>query len=83
MVEFMRETEDMELVITAHPELLGFGIDEGTAIVVQGDRARVIGSSRIAITDHGYTPGADGRRYFFLNPGDVFDLLTRRPVSSP
>jgi len=25
-------------VIAAHPELLGFGIDEGTALIVQGDR---------------------------------------------
>ena len=75
--------EDMQPVIDAHPELLGFGIDEGTSLIVQGDRARVIGASKVVITDHGYTPGADGRRYFFLNPGDVLDLLTRRPVSSP
>ena len=75
--------EDMQVVIAAHPELLGFGIDEGTALVVQGDRARVIGASKVAITDHSYTPGADGRGYFFLNPGEVLDLLTRRPVPSP
>jgi cyanophycinase len=75
--------EDMQAVIAAHPELLGFGIDEGTAIIVQGDRARVIGSSKVAITDHGFAPGEDGRHYFLLNPGDVLDLLTRRPVPSP
>jgi len=74
--------EDMQAVITAHPDLLGFGIDEGTAIIVQGDRARVIGSSKVAITDHGYTPGEDGLRYFFLNTGEALDLLTRRPVSA-
>ena len=75
--------EDMQPVIAAHPELLGFGIDEGTAIIVQGDRARVIGPSKVAITDHAYTPGPDGLRYFFLNPGEVLDLLTRRPVTLP
>jgi cyanophycinase len=75
--------EDMQAVIAAHPELLGFGIDEGTAIIVQGDRARVIGSSKVAITDHGFAPGEDGLHYFLLNPGDVLDLLTRRPVPSP
>lgn len=75
-----KREEDMLPVIAAHPELLGFGIDEGTAIIVQGDRARVIGPSKVAITDHKFTPGPDGRRYFFLNPGDVLDLLTRRPV---
>ena len=74
--------EDMLPVIAAHPELLGFGIDEGTAIIVQGDRARVVGPSKVAITDHKFTPGPDGLRYFFLNPGDVLDLITRRPVSA-
>jgi cyanophycinase len=75
--------EDLQPVIAAHPELLGLGIDEGTAIVVQGDRARVIGASKVAITEHGYTPGPDGHPYFFLLPGDVLDLVTRRPISSP
>jgi cyanophycinase len=74
--------EDMQAVIAAHPELLGFGIDEGTALVVQGDRARVIGPSKVVVTDHAYTPGADGRPYFFLNSGDTLDLVTRRPVAA-
>lgn len=74
--------EDMQAVIAAHPELLGFGIDEGTALVVQGDRARVIGASKVVVTDHAYTPGADGRPYFFLNSGDTLDLVTRRPVAA-
>jgi cyanophycinase len=72
--------EDMLPVIAAHPGLLGLGIDEGTALVVQGDRARVIGASKVAVYDHAFPPGADGRRYFFLSPGDVLDLITRRPV---
>jgi cyanophycinase len=70
----------MQPVIAAHPDLLGFGIDEGTALVVQGDRARVIGASKVVVTDHAYTPGADGKHYFFLNSGDTLDLVTRRPV---
>jgi len=74
--------DDMLPVIAAHPELLGFGIDEGTALIVQGDRARVIGPSKVAVYDPKFTPGQDGHRYFFLNPGDVLDLVTRRPVSA-
>ncbi len=72
---------DMQAVIDAHPELLGLGIDEGTALVVQGDRARVLGPSKVAVTDHAFTPGPDGKRYFFLNPGDTLDLVTRRLVT--
>lgn len=76
-----RREEDMLPVIAAHPALLGLGIDEGTALVVQGDRARVIGPSKVAVYDHGFSPGADGRRYFFLVRGQVLDLATRRPAT--
>jgi cyanophycinase len=72
--------DDMLPVIAAHPELLGFGIDEGTALIVQGDRARVVGPSKVAVYDSKFTPGPDGKRYFFMNPGDVLDLFTRRAV---
>lgn len=73
--------EDMLPVIAAHPQLLGFGIDEGTSLIVEGDRARVIGPSKVAVYDHSYVPGADGKRYFFIGPGDVLDLATRRPAA--
>jgi len=76
-----KRLDDMLPVMAAHPELLGLGIDEGTALIVEGDRARVIGPSKVAVYDHAFTPGPDGLRYFFLSPGDVLDLVTRRPVS--
>lgn len=40
---------DLISVIDAHPELLGIGIDEGTAILVQGDQFEVMGASYVAI----------------------------------
>ncbi len=64
---------DMVTVVAAHPELLGIGIDEGTAIVVQGDSFEVIGPSKVAIYEH-------DRPYYFLAGGDRFDLAARRPV---
>lgn len=33
--------------IKAHPELVGFGIDEGTALVVNGTKATVVGQSYV------------------------------------
>lgn len=65
---------DLFQVLGRRPDLLGIGLDEGAAIVVQGDRAEVIGSSRVAIY------GARDRgneSYYFLSPGDVFDLASR------
>jgi cyanophycinase len=67
---------DLIEVIEAHPELLGIGIDENTAIVVQGDRFEVIGSSMVLIYDNQKTVGDDGR-FYSLAPGDRFNLATR------
>ncbi|MEE9131416.1 MAG: cyanophycinase [Phycisphaerales bacterium] len=66
---------DMIEVIRAKPELLGIGLDDDTAIVVQGDEFEVIGRSYVAIYDH-ETMGAEGR-FYFLAPGQRFDLATR------
>lgn len=77
---------DLIPVIEAHPELLGIGLDENTAIVVQGDTARVVGASVVAIYDHRRWVQADsalgrGDKFFFLQPGDRFDLRTRRELA--
>jgi cyanophycinase len=61
-------------LIAAHPDLLGLGIDEGTAIVVHGDKFEVIGDAKVAIYD-----GKDhaGRSYYYLSRRQKFDLQTR------
>ncbi len=73
---------DAELVnvIDAYPELLGIGIDEKAALVVQGDQFEVIGDGRVAIYDnikHG------GEWYYWLTPGTTFDLRTRSVLRKP
>ncbi len=68
---------DLIEVIEAFPDLLGIGLDENTAIVVQGDRFDVIGQSLVAIYDHNKTLDSGGL-FYFLAPGDSFDLVTRQ-----
>ena len=70
---------DLVQVIEAHPELLGIGLDEDTAIVVRGDTFEVIGNGYVAIYDSTNVMG-DGWRFYFLAPGDRFDLSTRQPT---
>ena len=67
---------DLIEVIEAHPELLGIGLDENTAIVVRGDEFEVIGAGYVAIYDARTRLGNRGR-FYFLAPGDRFDLATR------
>jgi len=67
---------DLVPVIASHPELLGIGLDEDTAIVVRGDRFEVMGTGYVAIYDR--TRRIDtGGQFYLLAPGDRYDLKTR------
>jgi cyanophycinase len=70
---------DLIEVIEARPELLGIGLDENTAIVVRGDSFEVIGAGYVAIYDSTKVVGERGE-FYFLAPGDRFDLSTRQPL---
>jgi cyanophycinase len=75
---------DLIEVIEAHPELLGIGLDENTAIVVEGDRFEVIGQSYAVIYDN-QRQIPPGGRFYFLAPGDRYDMGSReawRPVET-
>ena len=78
---------DLIDVVRARPDLLGIGIDEDTAIVVQGDRFEVIGRSYVAIYDRERLLDSGGL-FYLLAPGDAYDLATReayrpRPALGP
>lgn len=69
---------DLIEVIEARPELLGIGLDEDTAILVDGDRFEVMGRGYVAIYDAGSRLDGGGP-FYFLRDGDRFDLATRTP----
>jgi cyanophycinase len=64
---------DLSAVVAAHRGLLGIGIDESTAVIVQGNTMTVIGKGVVRITD-----GADhaGEPFYTLKPGAHFDLAS-------
>ena len=68
---------DMLDVIDKHPELLGIGLDEDTAIVVEGDQFDVIGRSYAVIYSNKPVAGASGR-FYFMGAGDRFDMKNRK-----
>lgn len=68
---------DMLEVIDKHPQLLGIGIDESTAIVVQGDEFDVIGRSYVVVYSNKPVVGASGR-FYFMGAGDRFDMKMRK-----
>lgn len=63
--------------IAEHPRLLGIGIDEDTAIVVEGRRFRVIGSGAVYVLAARSAPEFTLR---VLRSGDSFDLDEAQPA---
>lgn len=76
LLERGRENE-MFQVLRREPHLLGIGLNEGAAIVVAGNLARVVGGS-VAIYD--LTDPLTLIPLLWLDAGDVYDLGARRVV---
>jgi cyanophycinase-like exopeptidase len=68
---------DNELVNVCdrHPSILGLGLDDDVALVVRGNKFTVIGSGGVAVYDNTLRQGA---WYYWLKPGESFDLATWR-----
>lgn len=81
---------DMFDILRVRPELLGFGIDENTALVVQRNDVEVIGASYVAVYDGSFwsregselkTLPPPESRFYYLRSGDKYDLGTRQVVA--
>ena len=71
---------DLTQIVSAYPGVLGIGVEAGVAAVVHGHELEVVGRprGRVAITDGQLH---DGKPYFFLKPGDRYDLVQRGVIS--
>jgi cyanophycinase len=63
---------DLDAVVAKHPDVLGIGIDQSTAIEVKRDSFTVLGVGHVFIHDGREQP--NGGHYYLLDPGDGFDL---------
>jgi len=78
---------DLFEILQNKPELLGIGLDENTAIVVEGNVFTVIGESYVLIYDSGFwsregykmkkLPEPENR-FYFLRPGDRYNMRLRQ-----
>lgn len=73
-----RRELDLCPVVMRFPHLLAFGIDEATALVVQGDEARIVGASGVLVHNSDEVQDDPDLPYFTLKPGDTFDLALRK-----
>lgn len=86
---------DMTTVMKRHPQLLGIGIDEATAVVVQGDSAQIMGRGSAHFYDYrsraaaansggsGDVPLSDAPDYISVKAGENFNLVKREKTSGP
>jgi len=70
---------DLPEVLAKHRQLLGIGIDEGTAIVVQRDTFAVIGVSKVFVYGGQDAPDS-GKVYRTLGSGDRYSLRERKVI---
>src|SRR5579864_2097597 len=80
-VDARSRENDLGIVIKAHPELLGLGLDQSTSITVHGDTVTVNGPGKVAVWDG---KDHDGKGYYQLHPGDKLNTVTRvATIASP
>jgi cyanophycinase len=87
LVDFIKKT----------PELIGIGLEQATAILVQRDTLEVIGKAYVAIYDYNTIIGngvkhvnngrenytASNGPFFFLHEGQKYDLAKREVINQP
>lgn len=95
----LKRNRQFDLVdfIKKAPELIGIGLDEATAVLVQRDTLEVIGKSYVAIYDYNTIVGggqnhvkgnkedftASNGPFIFLSEGQKYDLRNRKVLRDP
>ena len=74
--------KDMTQLANCYPQLLGVGIDETTALIVQKSEAKVIGKGKVHFYDRRepVVPGEDD--FLAFGKGTVYDLAKRKVVEN-
>ena len=67
-------------IMPRYPNLLAISEDEGTAWVIRGDTARIIGRNK-AFVYNGKDATDPGSPFLTLHPGDLYNLNTRHVIS--
>jgi cyanophycinase len=70
--------DDMTELKKAHPQLVGIGIDEATALIVRGTTMEVVGRNKVAIYDRETSTGERSPEFEVIKPGQRYDFKQQR-----
>ncbi len=70
--------KDMTKLMAKHPQLLGIGLDEATAIIVKKSKAKVVGRGRAHFYDRNQPVYPDRPDYVALPAGSEYELSERK-----
>jgi cyanophycinase len=75
-----RRFADMTALMKTYPQLLGIGIDEATALIVQGHVGEVMGRGKVYFYDRRKPLAKDGPDYEAVGAGGRYDLKERKAL---
>jgi len=74
--------KDMTQLVNRYPQLLGIGLDESTAIIVQKEKADIIGQGKVYFYDRNLPVLPDQPDFIALPAGSSYDLAERKVLES-
>ena len=72
--------KDMTQLVDRYPQLLGIGLDEGTAIIVKKSDATVVGKGKVHFYDRNQPVVPGKPDYLALEDGEAFNLEFRKVI---
>ena len=78
-----RRHKDMTQLVDTHPQLLGIGIDESTALIVQKSKAKVIGRGKVHFYDRTQPVVPNKPDFIALGKAAEYDLAERKVIEKP
>jgi cyanophycinase len=74
---------DMTRLVKRYPQLLGIGIDESTALIVNESVAEIVGNGDVYFYDRSQAIPGEGPDYVKLAAGGRYDLAKRELIEEP
>ncbi len=74
--------DDLAQLKRAHPEMIGLGVDESTALIVRGSTMKVVGAHHVTVFDRPSNASTETPEFAILKSGEQYDLRQHRRMEA-